>query len=121
MTYRLIPLPFAPTVRARIQLTFFLQRSFSKMTDSSTQQQTTPNAEVSQPGVNSESPLPVGGLARSETSTSTLLTREQQLKEEIDRLKREEQALQQKDEIIKKNIDSLREQKVAAAIAQDQE
>jgi hypothetical protein len=91
------------------------------MTDPLTQEQTAANAEVSQPAINSESPLPAGGLARSETSTSTLLTREQQLKEEIDRLKREEQALQQKDEIIKKNIDSLREQKVAAAIARDQE
>jgi len=92
------------------------------MTDSSTQQQVTPNVEDSQPGFgNTESPLLAGGLARSETSTSTLLTREQQLKEEIDRLKREEQALQQQDELIKKNIDHLREQKEAAAHARDQE
>lgn len=92
------------------------------MSDAYTEQQVAPTAEVTQTEVEStQSPLHPGGLARSETSTSTLLTREQQLKEEIDRLKREEQALQQKDEQIKKNIDVLREQKQAAAHARDQQ
>ncbi|KAI9280921.1 hypothetical protein BC943DRAFT_363130 [Umbelopsis sp. AD052] len=89
------------------------------MSDAYTEQQVAPS-EVTQTEVEStQSPFHAGGLARSETSTSTLLTREQQLKEEIDRLKREEQALQQKDEQIKKNIDVLREQKEAAAHARD--
>ncbi|CAM0139100.1 hypothetical protein VKS41_007871 [Umbelopsis sp. WA50703] len=82
------------------------------MTNESTVQ-VTPSAEQDQAS------LPHGGLARSETSTSTLLTREQQLKEEIDKLKREEEALKQKDEQIKKNIDVLREQKEATLGAKE--
>ncbi|KAG0167804.1 hypothetical protein DFQ28_009062 [Apophysomyces sp. BC1034] len=53
-----------------------------------------------------------GGLKR-DPSTATLLTREQQLKEEIARLRREEQELREKDHWIKQNIVAVRE-KLAA-------
>jgi predicted nucleic acid-binding Zn-ribbon protein len=47
---------------------------------------------------------------RRDSSTATLLTREQQLKEEIARLRREEQELREKDHWVKQNIVAVREQ-----------
>ncbi|KAG2234234.1 hypothetical protein INT48_001953 [Thamnidium elegans] len=41
---------------------------------------------------------------RRDSSTATLLTREQQLREEIARLRREEQELREKDHWVKQNI-----------------
>ncbi|KAI9366216.1 hypothetical protein BD770DRAFT_375653 [Pilaira anomala] len=53
-----------------------------------------------------------GGIRR-DSSTATLLTREQQLREEIARLRREEQELREKDHWVKQNITAVRE-KIAA-------
>lgn len=50
---------------------------------------------------------------RRDSSTATLLTREQQLREEIARLRREEQELREKDHWVKQNIVAVRE-KIAA-------
>ncbi|KAL0136401.1 hypothetical protein V8B55DRAFT_1439925 [Mucor lusitanicus] len=50
---------------------------------------------------------------RRDSSTATLLTREQQLKEEIARLRREEQELREKDHWVKQNIVAVREKMAA--------
>ncbi|CEP17027.1 hypothetical protein [Parasitella parasitica] len=50
---------------------------------------------------------------RRDSSTAALLTREQQLREEIARLRREEQELREKDNWVKQNIVAVRE-KIAA-------
>ncbi|KAG2192955.1 hypothetical protein INT46_001212 [Mucor plumbeus] len=55
----------------------------------------------------------VGRGMRKDSSTATLLTREQQLKEEIARLRREEQELREKDHWVKQNIVAVREKIVA--------
>lgn len=56
----------------------------------------------------------VGGRGmRRDSSTATLLTREQQLKEEIARLRREEQELREKDHWVKQNIVAVREKMAA--------
>ncbi|RCI07003.1 hypothetical protein CU098_013572 [Rhizopus stolonifer] len=52
-------------------------------------------------------------MMQRDSSTSTLLTREQQLREEIARLKREEQELCEKDIWVKQTIMAVRE-KIAA-------
>lgn len=52
------------------------------------------------------------GIQR-DSSTASLLTREQQLKEEIARLRREEQELREKDHCIKQNIVAVRDQIIA--------
>lgn len=55
----------------------------------------------------------VGRGMRRDSSTATLLTREQQLKEEIARLRREEQELREKDHWVKQNIVAVREKMAA--------
>ncbi|KAI8370695.1 uncharacterized protein BYT42DRAFT_583375 [Radiomyces spectabilis] len=54
-----------------------------------------------------------GASMKRDVSTATLLSREQQLREEIARLRREEQELRDKDNYIKQSIVSVRE-KLAA-------
>ncbi|KAI8328665.1 hypothetical protein BD560DRAFT_417095 [Blakeslea trispora] len=48
-------------------------------------------------------------MIRKDSSTSILLTREQQLREDIARLRREEQELCEKDSWVKQNIMMIRE------------
>lgn len=53
------------------------------------------------------------GTLNRDSSTATLLTREQQLREEIARLRREEQELREKDNWVKQNIVAVREKMAA--------
>lgn len=53
------------------------------------------------------------GMMGRDSSTATLLTREQQLREEIARLRREEQELREKDHWVKQNIVAVREKMAA--------
>ncbi|KAI8882338.1 hypothetical protein K501DRAFT_285924 [Backusella circina FSU 941] len=53
------------------------------------------------------------GTLKRDSSTATLLTREQQLREEIARLRREEQELREKDHWVKQNIVAVREKMAA--------
>lgn len=50
-----------------------------------------------------------GQLTRSDTSISVLHQREENLKEDIDRLRKETEELAEKDEIIKRNIEVVHE------------
>ncbi|KAI8349650.1 hypothetical protein EDC96DRAFT_520017 [Choanephora cucurbitarum] len=54
-------------------------------------------------------------MMRKDSSTSVLLTREQQLREDIARLRKEEQELCEKDNWVKQNIVVIREKIAAGA------